>query len=106
MTDFGKIYRDVAYFGIWADDTADMNGATDALDVLRQAVEHSRDQDLRHDQAVTDALDFLAEQAGGAKRVAGFRSALDIPHPVTRRQALSAAYKALCRSAETSRHVE
>ena len=103
MKDYGKIYREVRHFGIWADDSADANGAADALAILADAVERSRDQDLNHDQATADALDYLSEQAGAEKPVALFRKGMAIPHPVTRRHALADAYKRLCRTAQGHR---
>lgn len=99
MKDFSKPYRGVAHFGLWANESADVYGHRDAMAILADAIERSRDVDLRHDQAVTDALDYLDEHGGRLPAVGSFRKALNVQHPVTRRRDLKDAYKRLCASA-------
>jgi hypothetical protein len=94
MQDFSKPYRGVAYFGVWAEDTADDYGRRDASNVLAGAVECCADEDMREDREVRAALGYLARQ-GHDKRAAQFRKALDLQHPTERRQAAAKALAAI-----------
>jgi hypothetical protein len=87
MRDFSKPYRDVAFFGIWADDSADHAGRRDALAVVACAVERCQDEDVRQDEELAAALAFLSRYGGLEKRVRAFRQALAIQHPTERQQA-------------------
>ena len=100
MTDFSRNHRGMAYFGIGHEETADAYGARDAIAILAQAVDRTQDVDLLHDGDTLDALSYLDEIAGNGKRVAAFRKALAVPHPVTRRRAVADAYRAMCKAAE------
>lgn len=101
MTDFSQPYRGVAYFGIWASETADDYGRRAAAIVLTGAVELCADEDMRADREVMDALDYLAAQ-GEEKAARRFRQALNLPHPEERQQAAADTVKALKRSLERS----
>jgi hypothetical protein len=97
--DYAKPYKDVPYFGVWAEETANIYGARDALAVLAEAVRRTYETDLRHDQATLEALDYLTDRAGGRLPAArAFRAALAIVSPAERVQAASKAYSALCRA--------
>lgn len=80
MTDFSKPYGDVAYFGIWASETAGDYGTRDAVAVLTGAVKRCTDEDMRHDRETADALTYLTAQ-GHDKRAAQFRKALATQTP-------------------------
>ena len=97
MNDYGRIHRGVAWFGIWATDTADDYGKRDALTVLAGAVEICADEDMREDREVRGALDYLMRQ-GHDKRVRAFQRALEVMHPDERRQAAKAALDAINRA--------
>ncbi len=84
----------MAYFGIWASETADDYGRRDASNVLAGAVEICMDEDMRQDREVNAALAYLAGQGHG-KRAALFRKALDVQQPVERRQAAAKALTAI-----------
>ena len=97
MTDYGRIHRDVAWFGIWASDTADDYGKRDASTVLAGAVEMCADEDMREDREVRGALEYLTRQ-GNEKRARAFMKALEVAHPDERRQAAQAALDAINRA--------
>lgn len=92
--DFSKPFRGVAWFGIWATDTADDYGRRSALTVLRGAVDCCMDDDMRENREVAAALSYLA-RTGHQKRARTFRKALDVPTPYERRQAAADALHAL-----------
>ena len=94
MTDFPRPYKGVAWFGIWAADTADDYGRRDAATILTGAVELCADEDMRENREVRAALAFLAQQ-GHDKRAIQFRRALDMQHPDERRQAADQALAAI-----------
>jgi hypothetical protein len=94
MADFSKPYSDVAYFGIWASETADDYGSRDAVAVLTAAVKRCADEDMREDRDTADALAYLTAQ-GHDKRAAQFRKALDLINPMERRQATAKAVNAI-----------
>ena len=94
MNDYSKPYRGVAWFGLWATDTADDYGRRDAVTVLAGAAEVCQDEDMRQDREVRAALDYLMRQ-GHEKRVRQFRRALDIEQPHQRRQAAADAVHAI-----------
>lgn len=100
--DFSKAYRGVQYFGVWADDTADAYGMRDAMAILASAAERTQDEDLRHDRPTLEALDYLVELVDRLPAATAFRAALAEPHPVTRRRAVTDAYRALCRALQFS----
>lgn len=97
MTDYSKPYSDVAYFGIWASETAADYGQRDAVKVLAEAAERCMDEDMREDWNVRDALAYLANE-GHDKRAAQFRRALDIQQPQQRRQVAADAVHAIHRT--------
>jgi len=97
MTDFSKPHRGVAYFGLWATETADEYGRRAAVTILATAAELCTDEDMREDREVRAALDYLAQQ-GHDKRATLFRKALDVPHPHQRRQAAAEAVHAIQRA--------
>jgi hypothetical protein len=94
MTDFSKPYGDVAYFGIWASETATDYGTRDAVAILTAAVKRCRDEDMREDRETLDAIAYLTAQ-GHDKRAAQFRKALDLSDPMERRQATAKAVNAI-----------
>ena len=99
MKDYSKPYRGVAWFGLWAEESADIYGGRAALDILAKGIERTQDDDIRADQDILDALAYLTEQAGGRlPPAAAYRAAIDIHHPVTRRRAMADAYRRLCRA--------
>ncbi len=97
--DFSKSHRGVAYFGIWATETADDYGRRDASTVLAGAVEICMDEAMRRDREVIAALAYLTRQ-GHDKRAALFRKALDVQTPHERRQAAAHALTAINDSLE------
>ena len=97
MTDYARIHRGVAWFGIWATDTADDYGRRDAVTVLVGAVEMCGDEDMRENREVRGALDYLTSQ-GHEKRARQFLRALDVQHPHQRRQAAADAVHAIHRA--------
>lgn len=92
--DFSKPYCGVAYFGLWASETASDYGTRDAVAILTTAVKRCWDEDMRQDRETADALAYLAGQ-GHDKRGAQFRKALDLPDPMERRQATAKAVNAI-----------
>ena len=94
MADFSKPYGDVAYFGIWATETAADYGTRDAVAILTGAVKRCADEDMRDDRETADALAYLTAQ-GHDKRAAQFRKALDLANPAERRQATAKAVNAI-----------
>ena len=94
MKDFSKPYGGVAYFGIWASETAADHGSRDAVEILIAAVKRCADEDLREDRETLDALTYLTAQ-GHDKRAAQFRKALDLTDPMARRQAAAKAVNAV-----------
>jgi hypothetical protein len=94
MNDYSKPYRGVAYFGLWATETADDYGRRDAAAILAAAAEVCSDEDVREDREVRAALAYLVQQ-GHDKRARQFRQALDIQHPHQRRQAAADAVNAI-----------
>ena len=92
--DFSKPYREVVWFGLWAHETADDYGKREALTVLAGAVDCCTEDDMRENREVIAALTWLVGQ-GHDKRARAFRKALDVPHPVERRQAAAATLHAL-----------
>lgn len=97
MTDYSSPYRGVAYFGLWATESADDYGRREAALVLAGAVELCTDEDMRDNREVRDALAYLAAH-GLEGRASAFRRALDVQHPHERRQAVAASLTALRRS--------
>lgn len=93
---FSDPYRGVKFFGLWAEEGADAMGARDALNVLRDAVERCRDEDMRTDE-VFEALAFLSATATRQGPFASFRRGLDFQEPATRLAALLAAYRGIRR---------
>ena len=92
--DFSKPYGGVAYFGVWASETAADYGTRDAVAILIAAVKRCRDEDMREDRETADALAYLTRQ-GHDKRAAQFRKALDLADPMARRQATAKAVNAI-----------
>lgn len=93
---FSEIYRRVAYFGHWADDTADTFGRRDALAILRDAVERCGDQDMRTSDVDT-ALAYLEAIGTRQRAFADFRLGLGLLDPFERSQAVLCAYRAIVR---------
>jgi hypothetical protein len=92
--DFSKPFRGVAWFGIWATDTADDYGRREALLVLAGAIDMCMDDDMRNNPEVGRALSYLA-RTGHEKRARAFRRALDVHHPQERRKAAADALHAM-----------
>ena len=104
MGDFARIHTGIAYFGIWASETADDYGRRDALARLASAVEATMDRDLRDDRDTLEALDYLEAQAGcRVEIIRRFRKALAEPEAVTRRRAAAEAYAAICKTVARDR---
>ena len=77
---FEKPYQGVAYFGVWASETAGDYGRRAAVTVLAGAVDCCADDDMRRDGEVAAALDYLTANGHG-KAARRFRKALDVQHP-------------------------
>lgn len=89
--DFDRTYRRVAFFGTWAEETADGFGQKDAIAVLEDALQRCQDEDVRGFETFS-ALDYLSRfgtRQGAATRL---KTALDISDPIQR---LEAARRAL-----------
>lgn len=105
MKDFSQKYRGVTYFGLWADDTADVRGMADAFRVLQRAAKETYDEDVRCED-VNDALGFLMSNNARNKPLRDFKSALDIADPAQRyhavRHALVRIKLAISRNTESN----
>jgi hypothetical protein len=97
MHDFASPYRKVAYFGLWAEETADQYRKRDAMGVLADAAGCCFDDDVRQRPELLRALDYLARETSRAVYVRRFQKALDEPNPVIRFQAANDAWRALAR---------
>lgn len=99
MRDFAKPYRNrkVAYFGLFAEESADSYGKKDALAILADAAGRCFDEDMRQRQDVQDAMEYLASLNSRAVYVTRFRKALDVTDPAVRFRAAGDAYRALRR---------
>jgi len=95
--DFAQPYRNVPYFGIWADETADDFGRRDACAVIRDAVMRCYDEDMRTPD-LSAALDYLTAHGVKDGIARSFRAALDTPDPAARLIAARAVYDALGRA--------
>ena len=94
--DFSKPYRDVGYFGIWAEETGDDYGRRDTLAVIRGAVIDCYDEDMRTKE-VTAALAWLVKHGGIKDSTArAFRQALDMPDALARATCARATYDLIC----------
>jgi hypothetical protein len=65
-SDFASPYRKVAYFGLWAEETADQYGKRDAMDVLADAAGCCFDDDVRQRPELLRALEYLARETSRA----------------------------------------
>jgi hypothetical protein len=91
---FSKPYEGVAYFGLWAKESADDWGASDALGLLRDAVLRCVEEDMRKDE-IWAALDYLSKRATRKASFQSFKKALDVENPVERYNAARDAYHAI-----------
>ena len=95
--DFGQPYRQVGYFGIWADETGDDYGRRDAVAVIRSAVIDCYDEDMRT-REVAAALAWLVKHGGLKEGTAqAFRQALDMTDALARSTCARATYDVMCR---------
>jgi hypothetical protein len=97
MRDFARPYQKVAYFGLWAEESADEYGKRDAMAILADAAGRCVDDDMRQRQEVLDAIEYLARVTNCPVDLNRFRKALDEPNPSVRFRAAGEAYKALQR---------
>ena len=84
--DFDRTYRQVTFFGTWAEETADSFGQRDALAVLEDALQRCEDEDVRGFETFS-ALDYLSRfgtRQGAATRL---KRALDLSDPIQRLEA-------------------
>jgi hypothetical protein len=88
---FSKPYEGVAYFGLWAEESADDWGASDALGLLRDAVLRCVEEDMRKDE-IWAALDYLSARTTRKASFRSLRKAMDVENPVERYNAARAAY--------------
>lgn len=91
---FSRFYGDVAYFGQWADETADLYGRRDALAVLQHALETCAEADPMTAE-LAQAIAYLSVQATRPAIVARFLKALQVPEPGQRLAEAQAAYLAI-----------
>lgn len=95
--DFGRPYRQVGYFGIWADETGDDYGKRDAVAVIRGAVIDCYDEDMRTKE-VAAALAWLVKHGGIKEGTArAFSQALELSDSLARATAARAVYDLMCR---------
>jgi hypothetical protein len=95
--DFAQPYRQVGYFGIWADETGDDYGKRDALAAIRGAVIDCFDEDMRT-REVAAALGWLVKHGGIKEGMAKtFRQALDLTDAMARATCARATYDVMCR---------
>lgn len=95
--DFARPYRDVGYFGIWAEETGDDYGRRDAVAVIRGAVIDCYEEDMRT-REVAAALAWLVKHGGIKEGTArAFRQALDMPDATARATCARATYDLICR---------
>lgn len=96
--DFSAQYRKVGYFGIWAEESADIYGARDAVRIVAHAAGCCYDEDMRESRELIDALGYLRHRAAQEKGAIRFWKALAEPDPATRFRMADEAVKALQRS--------
>lgn len=60
MTDFSKPYRNVPFFGLWAEQGTDRQGKAAALAVLESARDRCIEEDVRQNAEVKAALEWLS----------------------------------------------
>ena len=94
MHDFSSPYRNVAYFGSWGEETADVFGKRDALNVLKMAVENCVESDMRTPE-VLGAVAFLERTATRDWEFKQFRLGLDCHDPINRRIRLHRAFNGI-----------
>lgn len=97
---FSKPYAGVKFFGVWAEETADIFGRRDALAVLHEVRDRCREQDMRNEHT-SAAIAFLE---AGATRKAPFRAfqeAIDMMNPESRWQNVNAALNSIERILST-----
>lgn len=87
MHDFSKKYRGVQHFGLWAEEAADGRGTLDAFTIVQLAAARTGCYDLRKDERVMHALEWL-ERHGAQTPARAYRAALSIEDPVQRHYAL------------------
>jgi len=95
--DFSTPYRNVPFFGVWAEESADGYGRLAALAILQSALDRCREEDMRHDTDTTAALAYLSRHLIRNAPANQFATALNIQHPDTRWQGLNAAVNAIRR---------
>ncbi|WP_250504687.1 hypothetical protein [Caballeronia sp. AZ7_KS35] len=91
---FSNVYKGVAYFGLWAEESAESWGKADALALLRDAVLCCPNEDMRTAEVLA-ALDYLGNGATRPAPFAAFRKALDVPDPADRYRQAREAYHAI-----------
>lgn len=90
MQDFSEKYRNVAFFGLWAEEYADEYGKRDAWEILRNALKRTKDEDVKSDE-LEAALRFLEMGKDRVRPFQDFRKALTIHDPNERYWAMKDA---------------
>jgi hypothetical protein len=97
MRDFASPYRKVAYFGLWAQETADQYGKRDAMGVLADAAGCCLDDDVRQRPELLRALEYLCPRNQPRRLRAAFQKGPRRTKPVIGFQAANDAWRALAR---------
>jgi hypothetical protein len=93
---FSSLHDNVAYFGLWADETRSQEQARQALVVLADAIARCVDDDVRSEE-LDAVLDWVERRSVRRNPVDRFRSALEVEHPLERKAALTDAYVRIMR---------
>jgi hypothetical protein len=96
-SDFSTPYRNVPFFGVWAEESADRFGKTAALDVLEAAFKCCYDEDVREDPDFIAAVAYLSKHLVRRALAHRFLSAFAIEDPDARSQAVRDRLDALKR---------
>lgn len=97
MKDFSDKYRGVVYFGLWAEEGADLLGKRDAWEVLKDAINRTINEDVRSEN-LNAALNYLENQAAHKKAIKDFRGALNISLPMERYRVMADAMQKISRT--------
>ncbi len=90
MKDYSEKYRNVTFFGIWAEEYADDYGRRDAWEIIRDALKRTKDEDVKSDE-LEAALCFLERYKDRKRPYQDFRKALNIHDPNERYWAMKDA---------------
>lgn len=96
MRDFSEKYRSVTYFGLWAEEVADLHGQHDAWAIVVRAVKNTIEEDVRCSD-LEDALGYLAKDVTRKRPFTDFNDALGIKEPQLRYAMLKDAAERIAR---------